>query len=63
MAALILVDKAVLVEDGHIILRATGDRLAAIGTEVQAAVVRQARAKKPSSRPRTGSKPSEGQEP
>ena len=39
VAALILADKDVLVESGHIILRATGDRLAAIGTEVQAAVV------------------------
>lgn len=63
VAALILADKAVLVEGGYIILRATGDRLAAIGTEVQAGVVRQARAKKPSSRPSTGPKPSEGQEP
>lgn len=63
VAALILADKTVLVEDGHIILRATGDRLAAVGTEVQAAVVRQASVNKPSSRPRTGPKPSEGQEP
>ena len=63
VASLILADKTVLVEDGHIILRATGDRLAAIGTEVQAAVVRQARAKKPSSRPRTGPKPFVGRAP
>ena len=40
MAALILADNAVRVEGGFIILRATGGRLAAIGTEVQAAITR-----------------------
>ena len=40
VAALILADNAVLVEGGFIILRATGGPLAAIGTEVQAAITR-----------------------
>ena len=43
VAALILADKTVLVESGFIILRATGDHLAAIGSEVQAAITRGAK--------------------
>ena len=40
VAALILADNAVLVDGGFIVLKATGGRLAAIGTEVQAAIAR-----------------------
>ena len=43
VASLILGDKTVLVEGGFIILRATGDHLAAIGSEVQAAITRGAK--------------------
>ncbi len=40
VAALILADSTVFVEGGFVIRRATGDRLAAVGTHVQAAVGR-----------------------
>lgn len=54
VAALILADNAVLVEGGFIILRATGGRLAAIGTEVQAAIARCTRGTKASTRRKQG---------
>ena len=50
VAALILADSTVLVKDGSIILRATGQRLAAIGTEVQDAIIRRAKGTKASTR-------------
>ena len=46
VASLIRADKSVFVEDGFIISRATGERLAAIGAEVQAAIGRGARGTK-----------------